>query len=174
MIQRLRNGVAATLIRLWTSTLISAIDTSPTIEAGTIVPVHSRPNGSIYVYTAGNARTLRYVRVNGVWVPDVVLAPQTIDMADAQVALVYGTAGAGQVQLIGRMLFVDANSGGTEKLLLPPEATSAGEIVWIVNTGGESIVVRDDGDAAGIVTIATAKIAVVLCDGTTWRGIVAA
>lgn len=111
---------------------------------------------------------------------DTALAPirrattQAIDMADAQVALVYGTAGAGQVKLVADTLFVDANSGATEDLLLPVEASSAGVVLDIFNTGGESIVVKEDSDTTTIVTIATAKSARVACNGTTWYAILGA
>ncbi len=97
-------------------------------------------------------------------------APQTIDMQDAQVALVYGTAGAGEVKVTSNLLLVDANSGTTEDLLLPPEATSTGVIFFICNTGGEDIVVKEDSDTTTICTISTAESAFVACDGTTWRG----
>lgn len=97
-------------------------------------------------------------------------APQTIDMADAQVALVYGTAGAGEVKVTSNLLLVDANSGTTEDLLLPPEATSTGVFFWISNTGGEDIVVKEDSDTTTICTISTAESGWVACDGTTWRG----
>lgn len=99
---------------------------------------------------------------------------QIIDMADAQVALVLGTAGAGEVKLTANTLFVDANSSGTEDLLLPPEAASSGLVLDIFNTGGESIVVKEDSDTTTIVTIATTKSARVGCDGTTWFAIAGA
>lgn len=95
---------------------------------------------------------------------------QTIDMADAQVALVWGTAGAGQKKITGQILLVDANSAGTEDLLLPPEAESRGVLFHISNTGGEDIVVKEDSDTTTICTISTAESAFVACDGTTWRG----
>ena len=72
---------------------------------------------------------------------------QTIDMADAQYALTLAAA-------TSNILYVDPNStGGTEDFLLPPEASCDGLMFVIVNTAGgaESIVV---------------------CDGTTWRGVV--
>lgn len=94
--------------------------------------------------------------------------PQTIDMDDAAVALVFGTAGAGEVQITSNILYVDANSGATEDLTLTPEATSKGLILWLVNTGGESIVVKDDGGST-VATVATAKRATFVCDGTTWE-----
>ncbi len=97
-------------------------------------------------------------------------APQTIDMADAQVALVYGTAGAGQVKLTSDLLLVDANSGATEDLLLPPEATSFGRILFLANTGGEDIVVKEDSDTTTIATVSTTECAVFVCDGVAWRG----
>ena len=61
----------------------------------------------------------RYARIHA-------FPKQTIDMADAQVALVWGVPGAGEVRLTGQLLLVDANSGATEDLLLPPESLSEG------------------------------------------------
>jgi hypothetical protein len=98
---------------------------------------------------------------------------QTIDMADAAVALVYGTAGAGEVKITGQALLVDANSAGTEDLTLPPVATSTGVSLDIYNTGGESIVVKDVA-AATILTIATGKAGRVVCDGSNWFGLLGA
>jgi hypothetical protein len=98
---------------------------------------------------------------------------QTIDMADAAVALVYGTAGAGEVKITGQALLVDANSAGTEDLTLPPVATSSGVSLDIYNTGGESIVVKDVA-AATILTIATGKAGRVVCDGSNWFGLLGA
>jgi hypothetical protein len=95
---------------------------------------------------------------------------QVIDMADAQVALVLGTAGAGQLKLLGNILFVDANSAGTEDLLLPPEADSTGLVIFIANTGGEDIILKDDGDAITVATISTTELAFAVCNGTSWLG----
>jgi hypothetical protein len=97
----------------------------------------------------------------------------TVAMGDAAHALVIGTAGAGETQLTGNVVFVDAESGATETLTLPAEAGSAGLVLHIFNTGGESITVADDA-AATVVTVATAEGAVVACDGTSWRGLVGA
>jgi len=96
-------------------------------------------------------------------------AVQTLDMNDTQVALTTINA-ASKTQLSGNIIFADPNSAGaSEDLLLPPEAECTGMALDIVNTGGESIVVKEDGDSTTIVTIATAKGARVVCDGTTWR-----
>lgn len=102
--------------------------------------------------------------------PFSILPIQTIDMADAQVALVHTVAIAGQKRLSGQILLVDANSAGTEDLLLPPESTSAGLWLLITNTGGEDIVLKDDGDAVTIATISTAESAFAVCDGVSWSG----
>lgn len=96
--------------------------------------------------------------------------PQTIDMADAQVALVLGTAGAGQVKLLSNILYVDANSSATEDLLLPPEASCTGLFVVIVNTGGEDIILKEDSDTTTLATISTTEIGIAFCNGTTWFG----
>ena len=97
-------------------------------------------------------------------------AVQVIDMADAQVALVYGAAGAGQVKITSEVLIVDANSGATEDLLLPAEATSFGRVLFVANSGGEDIVVKEDSDTTTIATVSTTECAFFVCDGTTWRG----
>lgn len=98
------------------------------------------------------------------------LPVQTIDMADAQVTLVHEDAGAGEVVLTGRILVVDANSSGTEDLVLPPEDESAGLQLFISNSGGEDILLRNSADAATVATVSTTESAIVSCDGTTWRG----
>jgi len=98
---------------------------------------------------------------------------QAIDMADAAVALVVkGTAGAGEVLIYSNTLFVDANSGATEDLTLPPEADFVG-LLYVFNTGGESIVVKNDGGST-IKTVPTAKSAVFACNGTAWLGLLSA
>lgn len=98
----------------------------------------------------------------------VRIATQTLDMADATVALVYGSAaGAGEVLLTGSVLLVDPNSGGASEILkLPLDTGLGGMVLWIVNTGGEGIVVQTSaGGAVG--TIPTTKSALV---GTTGSG----
>lgn len=95
---------------------------------------------------------------------------QAIDMADVAVTLVYGTAGAGEVKILTNLLFVDANSSGTEILTLPPVATSSGVEIDVFNTGGESIVVKDVA-AATIATVATGKGARFGCNGANWFGL---
>lgn len=136
-------------------------DSSGTVHA--IVPADS---GAIF---AVQDRTWQLVGYLGP-TPLPRRAVQTIDMADAQVALVYGTAGAGQVKITSEVLIVDANSGSTEDLLLPPEATSFGRVLFVSNSGGEDIVVKEDSDTTTIATISTAESAFFVCDGTTWRG----
>ena len=99
---------------------------------------------------------------------------QAIDMADAaHTLIVTGTAASAQTRIESNVLYVAANSSGTEDLTLPAEASSTGLLLFIYNSGGESIVVKNDG-AATICTIATVKGAVLFCDGTTWRSILGA
>jgi len=71
--------------------------------------------------------------------------------------------------MASNILYVDANSGSTENLLLPHEADRIGLVLWIANTGGESIVVQTDAGGT-IDTILTAEIGIFMCDGTTWYG----
>ena len=95
---------------------------------------------------------------------------QTIDMADAQVALTLNPGTPTGTTITSNSLHVDANSATTEDLLLPPEADCNGLMLMICNTGGEDIVVKEDGDSTTVCTISTAEVGLVTCDGTTWRG----
>jgi len=95
---------------------------------------------------------------------------QTIDMADAAVALTVVPGTPAGTALASNVLCVDPNSGqATENLDLPPEADCNGLVLFIFNTGGEGIVVRSDGGGT-IITLDTAQHGLVACDGTTWRG----
>lgn len=98
---------------------------------------------------------------------------QTLDMADAEVALTLVPGTPVGTTVSSNILFVDPNStGGTEDLLLPPEADGNGLVLFIVNTAGgaEEIVVKEDGDSTTIATIGQNEVGYVACDGTTWRG----
>jgi len=94
---------------------------------------------------------------------------QVIDMADAAVTLTRVPGTPTGTTLASNVLRVDANSAGTENLLLPPEADCNGLMLIIVNTGGESIVVKDDASGA-VDTVATAEFGMFFCDGTAWSG----
>ncbi len=101
----------------------------------------------------------------GIALNDVLnMKVQTIAMNDAAVTLTSAT-------LTGNVLFVDAESSGTEDLKLPPEAEQTGTVLFIFNTGGESIIVEDDA-AGSVVTLETANTAICACDGTSWLGFV--
>ena len=96
----------------------------------------------------------------------------TIDMNDTGHAIVLSGAGAAETNLTGNVVFCDPNSGGASEILtLPAEAVSAGLVILIANTGGEGIVVNDDG-AATIITLDTAQHGIVACDGTSWKGFI--
>lgn len=95
---------------------------------------------------------------------------QTIDMADAAVVLTLVPGTPAGTNLTSNVLFVDPNSGqATENLDLPPEADCNGLVLFVMNTGGEGIVVRSDGGGT-IITLDTAQHGLVACDGTTWFG----
>lgn len=92
----------------------------------------------------------------------------TVAMGDAAHALVLGTAGAGETQLVGNVVVVDPeSSGASETLTIPAAATCAGMILVILNSGGEGVVVDSSGT---IITLDTAQAGIVASDGTTWRG----
>lgn len=90
---------------------------------------------------------------------------QIIDMNDAAVTLVLGEAAAGQVRMVNSLLYVDPNSTGANEDLTMPAAADWRGPVSIVNTGGETIVVKN---AAGIVagTITPRAMGIVTSDGT--------
>lgn len=61
--------------------------------------------------------------------------------------------------------------GSTRKILMPTEADSRGLCFFIVNWAGgaEDLTIRDDADAVTIGTISQNEMAILVCDGTTWR-----
>jgi hypothetical protein len=90
-------------------------------------------------------------------------------MADAGVTLTLVPGTPTGTLMTSNVLSVDANSAGTEILLLPPEADFVG-LLLLRNTGGESIVVKEDAGVTTIDTIATAEFGIFFCDGTAWQG----
>jgi hypothetical protein len=96
---------------------------------------------------------------------------QTLDMADAAVQFTMAPGSPTGTLMTGNILYVDANSGSTENLLLPYEADCTGMMLMVINTGGETINLQNDAGGA-LLTIATAETAIIACDGTTWRGFV--
>ena len=103
------------------------------------------------------------------------LKSEAIAMADAaHTLLVTGTATSGQTKVTSNVLVVDPDSSGsTEDLTLPAEGSSTGLFFLILNSGGEGIVVKEDGGST-IITLDTAQHGLVFCDGTTWRGFMGA
>ncbi len=70
--------------------------------------------------------------------------------------------------------FLDPGAA-TRDVLLPAEASSKGLMFIISNTGAgvEDLVVKEDSDTTTIVTVTFPEMAIVVCDGTTWRGLTA-
>lgn len=96
---------------------------------------------------------------------------QVLDMNDATVQLTVDTGALAGTLLTSNIMMVDPNSSGAgEDLELPPEAAAAGLVLWIYNTGGENIVVKDDAGAVTVDTIATTEFGFFFCDGTAWHG----
>lgn len=92
---------------------------------------------------------------------------QTIAMADAAVTLTRVPGTPTGTLLTGNWLLVDAESGTTENLLLPPEADCTNTLLLIKNTGGETVNLQNDAGGA-LATIATGEVCFAQCDGTTW------
>lgn len=64
------------------------------------------------------------------------------------------------------VLLLDAG-GGAVNFDMPAEADCADQLFLIINTGGETITVRDDA-AGTIIALATAESTFLFCDGTSW------
>lgn len=92
---------------------------------------------------------------------------QTIAMNDAAVTLTRIPGTPTGTLLSGNWLLVDAESGTSEDLLLPPEADCADVLLFIKNTGGETINLQNDAGGA-LATIATSETCFAQCDGTDW------
>ena len=96
---------------------------------------------------------------------------QVLDMNDATVQLTMDNSTLAGTLLTSNVLRVDPNSSGAgEDLELPAEADAAGVVLWIYNTGGENIVVKDDSGVTTVDTIATTEFGFFFCDGTAWHG----
>lgn len=95
--------------------------------------------------------------------------PQVIAMGDATVTLTRVPGTPTGTLMTSNILRVDAESSATENLLLPPEADCNGMLVWIINTGGESVIVQNDASGT-IDTVATTEFGIFFCDGTAWTG----
>lgn len=100
---------------------------------------------------------------------------QAIAMSDAaHTLLTKGTATSGQTVITSNVLIVDPeSSGSTEDLNLPAESLCTGLLLIVLNSGGEGIVIKDDGGATKL-TLDTAQSGLIFCDGTTWRGFMGA
>jgi type 1 fimbria pilin len=69
-------------------------------------------------------------------------------------------------EITSDILFVDPE-GNTEILGLPAEADMTGAVLYIFNTGGETITLNNDANTT-LLSIATSQHAVAACDGTSW------
>lgn len=96
---------------------------------------------------------------------------QAIAMGDGAVVLTLNPGSPTGTLVVSNLLYVDAESGATEDLALPPEADANGLMLVIVNTGGETINITNDA-AGAVLTLETANTSICVCDGTTWRGFV--
>ncbi len=62
----------------------------------------------------------------------------------------------------------DTNGSG-RNLDLPAEEGSAGAYLFVGNTGGQDLTVRNDAGST-VITISTTESGIVWCDGTNWYG----
>lgn len=94
---------------------------------------------------------------------------QSIAMGDAAVTLTLVPGTPTGTLLTSNVIWVDAESTGTENLLLPPEADCNGLVLYIYNFGGETVNVQDDA-GGGVDNILTTEVGVFFCNGTAWKG----
>jgi hypothetical protein len=128
--------------------------------------------GTLTPTSDGDATTTDLITAAGLFALNTA---QVIDMADAAVQLTLDTGALAGTLLTSNILRIDPNSAGAgEDLELPPEAAAAGLVLWIFNTGGENIVVKDDSGVTTVDTIATTEFGFFFCDGTSWHGMNAA
>ena len=146
------------------------------IDAGAgqvIYDVGSSPSitqtvGTLSPTSDGDATTTDQITAAGLFALNTA---QVLDMADATVQLTLDTGALAGTLLTSNIMRVDPNSSGAgEDLELPPEAAAAGLVLWIFNTGGENIVVKDDSGVTTVDTIATTEFGFFFCDGTAWHG----
>jgi hypothetical protein len=94
-----------------------------------------------------------------------VAAP--VDLAGAELTIVGGTAGAGQVKLTSNLILVDANftGGGSsaQNLVLPSAATWVGVPLFVKNVGSENVTLNTN-----VATLDPGQGCIVLSDGTSW------
>ena len=85
-------------------------------------------------------------------------------------------AGAAEVVILATdaPVIICDPGGGAIDLLLPAEADSVGLTFVIINSAdaAEAITVKDDSDTNTIVTLDQSQSAYLVCDGTTWRGLI--
>lgn len=137
-------------------TAIYNVDDSGVVTATTFV-------GAL---TGNVTGTVSGASVTGTLVTATILAlpaaaPQTVNMNDAALELVYGiTAGAGQLVVTSSRLNVDAQSGGASEDLTI-DTTASGLVLAISNVGGEGVVVKSNGGST-LATIAAGGTALVV------------
>lgn len=131
-------------------------------------PSVDTPISTITAPSDGDATTTEQITAAGLFALNTA---QVLDMNDATVQLTVDTGATAGTLLTSNIMMVDPNSAGaSEDLELPPEADVPGVVLWIYNTGGESIVVKDDSGVTTVDTIATTEWGVFFCDGTSWHG----
>lgn len=131
-------------------------------------PAINTPISTITAPSDGDATTTEQITAASLFALNTA---QVLDMADATVQLTVDTGTTAGTLLTSNIMRVDPNSSGAgEDLELPPEADVPGVILWIFNTGGENIVVKDDSGGTTIDTIATTEFGFFFCDGTAWHG----
>jgi len=176
--------VATDTVGTWTALANTAVATQVATAGGEsyVVNLEASATGEALVKLADNLASafevkqstnsyLKFVTSNDlerVEAKKILALPEviTIDMGDAAHAIVLGTAGAAQTKLLGNVVLCDANSTGTEALTLPTAANCDGLVLIIHNTGGEDITFPDIAS----LTLSTTEMAIVTCDGTSWRG----
>lgn len=159
--------------------LLGVTEVGGTAVSDTIVVKVTDPSAAIAVVTeAATSSTKVWGRVlsrfdrnlygPGNLAPGVQMIAQTIDMADAAVTLTKDADATAGTYMSGNFLLVDPNSGGAAEILkMPAEADCPNALIFIKNTGGESITLQNDA-AGAIDTVLTSELCILHCDGTTW------
>ncbi len=125
--------------------------------------------GTAYTRAASATTALDIRLIQRVQVINAVASPANLNNSNVEIL------GANKTLTCDDLYLQVLDPAGARDLLLPPEAASKGVNFLVFNDAdaAEDITVRDDSDSVTILTISQTEGALLVCDGTTWRGLVA-